>query len=66
MNSVYTKDQLEKIAIENLNEDPKRLEADIKSIKDWIKKQPHLKDNGRNGKFRENNLTILNLNNNIV
>ena len=52
MNNVHTKEQLEKFAIENLNEDPKRIEADIKSIKDWMKKQPHLKD-GRNGKFRE-------------
>ena len=35
--------------IENLNEDPDRRDADIKAIKDWMKKQPHLKD-GRNGK----------------
>ncbi|XP_065367112.1 alpha-tocopherol transfer protein-like [Calliphora vicina] len=33
---------LQKVAIEELNEDPKRLEADIESLKTWIKQQPHL------------------------
>ena len=46
---VYTKEEVQKMAIENLNEDPDRRDADIKAIKDWMKKQPHLKD-GRNGK----------------
>ena len=46
---VYSKDELEKIAKEKLNEDPNRREADIRSIKDWMSKQPHLKDHGRKG-----------------
>ena len=46
---VYSKDELEKIAKETLNEDPNRREADIRSIKDWMSKQPHLKDHGRKG-----------------
>jgi len=45
---VFTKEEVQKMAIENLNEDPDRRDADIKAIKDWMKKQPHLKDNGRN------------------
>jgi len=44
---VYSKDELEKIGKEKLNEDPNRREADIRSIKDWMSKQPHLKDHGR-------------------
>ena len=36
---------LEKIARTELNEDPSRRDADIKAIKDWIKKQPHLHGN---------------------
>ena len=46
---VYTKEVVQKMVIENLNEDPERGDAVIKAIKDWMKKQPHLKD-GRNGK----------------
>ena len=42
---VYTKEEVQKMAIENLNEDPERGDAVIKAIKDWMKKQPHLKDN---------------------
>ena len=46
----WKKEDLEKYARENLNEDPKRTESDIKAIKEWIKKQPHLNKNVRNGK----------------
>ena len=46
---VYSEPELEAIAKEKLNEDSNRREADIRSIKDWMSKQPHLKENGRKG-----------------
>ena len=46
---VFIKEKVQKMAIENLNEDPERGDAVIKAIKNLMKKQPHLKDNGRNG-----------------
>ena len=46
---VYSETELEAIAKERLNEDSKRREADIRSIKEWMSKQPHLKENGRKG-----------------
>ena len=42
---VYTKEEVQKMAIENLNEDPERGDAVIKAIKDWMKNN----SNGRNG-----------------
>ncbi len=36
-------EDLAKRAKEELNEDPKRRENDIKAIRDWFKKEPHLK-----------------------
>lgn len=33
---------LQNIAIEQLDEDPERIESDISVLKDWILKQPHL------------------------
>lgn len=36
---------LVKLARAELNEDPSRRDADIKAIKDWLKKQPHLDGN---------------------
>jgi hypothetical protein len=29
-------------AIKNVGEDPKRREADVQAIRDWLKKQPHI------------------------
>ncbi|KNC21669.1 hypothetical protein FF38_09802 [Lucilia cuprina] len=34
---------LQKVAIEELNEDPSRIEADLQTLKTWIEQQPHLK-----------------------
>ena len=47
---VWSPKELESICVDRLNEDPKRRENDIKAIKDWMSKQPHLKD-GKNGKL---------------
>lgn len=55
---VFTEAELEAIAKENLNEDPKRRQADILAIKEWMSKQPHLKENGRNGTFSKSRYSI--------
>ncbi|CAH0404715.1 unnamed protein product [Chilo suppressalis] len=34
---------LAKMAVEELNEDPKRMAADIEHIKKWLEKQPHIR-----------------------
>ena len=47
---VLSDEVLEKQAREELNEDPTRRDADIKAIKEWIKKQPHLNGNVCTGK----------------
>ena len=41
--------ELREIAIKELNEDPKKVEEDIKYIVDWLKMQPHLRP--RTGKY---------------
>ena len=48
--TVFSKEELEKLAKEKINEDVVRQNDDIRAIKDWMKKQPHLKD-GRMGNF---------------
>ena len=45
----WSKEDLEKSARENLNEDPRRSANDVKAIQDWIKRQPHLNKNVRTG-----------------
>jgi hypothetical protein len=35
--------ELQKKAIEELNEDPNRIEKDLEAFREWIKKSPHLK-----------------------
>ena len=50
----WSKEDLEKYAREHLKEDPKRTANDIKAIKEWIKKQPHLNKNVRTGKKMHN------------
>ena len=51
--TVYSKEELEKLAKEKINEDIGRQKDDIRAIKDWMKKQPHLKD-GRMGNISPN------------
>ncbi|XP_067627406.1 retinol-binding protein pinta-like [Eurosta solidaginis] len=36
-------EQLQKIAVEELNEVPERIDADIEAVRTWIKQQPHLR-----------------------
>ena len=35
--------ELQEKAIKELNEDPKRIQEDINHIKEWLKKQKHIK-----------------------
>lgn len=39
--------ELQRLAREELNEDPKRREKDIQAVREWLVKQPHL--NARTG-----------------
>ena len=41
---IYSTSELDNLAKERLNEDPNRRENDVRAIKEWMSKQPHLKD----------------------
>ena len=41
---ILSADKVAKIALDELNEDPTRVETDIQAIKDWAAKQPHLQN----------------------
>ena len=42
-------DEIKRLSRQYLNEIPEQRESDIKAIREWIKTQPHLKENGRTG-----------------
>ena len=46
---VLQKDEIDRLARENLNEIPERREDDVNAIKKWIEQQPHLKKYGKTG-----------------
>ena len=46
---VLSPEELSKVAKEEVNEDPERVEADINAIREWLAKQPHLQGT-RSGK----------------
>jgi len=46
---VIPNNELVEMAKKEINEDPKRTPADIKHIREWIKKQPHLAKSARQG-----------------
>lgn len=43
--NVWTKEALEKKAVDELGESPKRLKEDIETLRTWIAKSPHLHNN---------------------
>jgi len=49
--NVIPETELAKIAKEQLNEDPKRVKADLKALRDWIAKQPHLAKTAKTGEI---------------
>ncbi len=49
LGKLFSEDELTRMAKEELNEDPKRVDKDIKAIREWIKKQPHLAKSAKQG-----------------
>ncbi len=48
---VFSEAELVELARKELNEDPARTPKDIKALKEWIKKQPHLAKTAKQGKY---------------
>ncbi len=46
---VFTEEELEELARTEMNEDPEMVRKDLKALKQWIKKQPHLAKTGKQG-----------------
>ena len=42
--------EIEEVARRDLNEDPNRRDKDVLALKQWMIKQPHLRNFGRMGK----------------
>ena len=59
---VLSPEEMSKVAKEEVNEDPERVEADINAIKEWLAKQPHLQGT-RSGKWDFFLNSIVNVNN---
>ena len=47
---VFSPSELADLARTELNEDPSMVKKDLKAIKEWIKKQPHLAKTAQQGK----------------
>ncbi len=50
---VFSHEELVELAKTEINENPSMIKADMKAIKDWIKKQPHLAKTSRQGSLRK-------------
>ncbi len=48
---IFTPEELALKLKNDLNEDPTMVKKDIKALKQWIKKQPHLAKTGKQGGF---------------
>ncbi len=46
---VLTKEELDALARTELNEDPNMVQRDVRALKQWIRKQPHLAKTAKQG-----------------
>ena len=51
---VFSELDLIELARKEINEDPSMVKKDIKAIKEWMKKQPHLAKTAQQGKGERN------------